>query len=75
MRGELTLEIFFANDLREPLQVGRADNVESARMRMEQIAKERPGWYFVWDRDNHRVIARIDTTRPKGVQAEARCIA
>ena len=75
MRGELTLEIFFANDLREPLQVGCADNVASARVRMEQIAKERPGWYFVWDRDNLRVIARIDTTRPEGVQAEARRIA
>lgn len=60
MGGALNFDIFFANDLREPLRVGCAADFKSARLLMEQIASERPGWYFVWN--GIRVIARIDTT-------------
>lgn len=73
MRDDLSLDVFFANDLFEPVRVGTASDVESARVFMEQIAKERPGWYFVWDAKNLRVLARIDTTRRSEIRPEAGC--
>jgi len=73
---ELRLDIFFANDLLAPVHVGKADDLESARMRMGLLAAETPGWYFVWDAAAHRVVARIDTTRPEGIRAQTdRCVA
>jgi hypothetical protein len=61
--SEALLDIYFANDLREPVWIASAREIEAARSRMRLIAQEEPGWYFVWDSRNLRVIARIDTTQ------------
>lgn len=64
MSNELQFQIFFANDLVEPVEVASASDVEAARRRMRDFAAQKPGWYFVWDSNSLRVIARMDTTNP-----------
>lgn len=73
MRGELALDIFFANDLLEPVHVRFADSVEIARAQMEQIRKAQPGGYFVWDPGGFRVSAQIDTTKRERTRKETGC--
>lgn len=71
IHGELILEIFSANDLLNPISIASAKCIESARLRMEELATEKPGWYFVWNPATRRVIARLDTTKEGAAGAEA----
>ena len=74
----MPLDIFYANDLIDVLHVGSAKDIEVARLLMAELALEKPGWYFVAERESQRVIARVDTTNsgeidrdsPKGRQKQ-----
>ena len=74
----MPLDIFYANDLIDVLHVGSTEDIEIARLLMVELASEKPGWYFVAERESQRVIARVDTTNsgeidpdsPKGRQKQ-----
>lgn len=60
---ELVYDIFRGTTNKDALWVEAVAGLSSARRRMDEIAKESPGRYFVFDQERHAIIARADTRR------------
>lgn len=60
---ELVYDIFRGATNKDAIWLEAVAGVSSARRRMEEIAKESPGRYFVFDQERHAIIARADTRR------------
>jgi hypothetical protein len=60
---ELVYDIFRGATNKDAIWVEAVAGLSSARRRMEEIAKESPGRYFVFDQERHAIIARADTRR------------
>lgn len=71
MAGGPILDIFRSEAGLAPRWVGNADGIESAHLRMKQVAGERPGRYFVWDAYLRRVIDTVDSTKAARAQGHA----
>lgn len=61
MSGGPNLDIFRSEVGLAPRWVGNAEGIESAHLRMKQVAGEKPGQYFIWDAYLRRVVDRIDS--------------
>ena len=60
-----TFDIFVEEYGTTPLRIAFAEGAVNAVARMEQLAAQRPGRYFIQDAVSHQVIVRIDTTKPR----------
>ena len=63
---------FFGNQ--DAVWLECVEGLAAAKQRMDEIARERPGRYFVFDPPNRAVLASADTTQlasdsPKGRKA------
>jgi len=66
---EPIFEIFSGTMDRYAMWIQSVAGLAQARERMEQIAAEKPGKYFVFSTANHTILAEIDTT-PKPSQQQ-----
>ena len=58
-----TFDIFHGYPIgTETSWIESVEGLAFARTRMEQIATEKPGPYFLFSADNSRVVATVDTT-------------
>jgi len=71
MLGGPILDIFRSEAGVAPSWVGNADGIESAHVRMKQVAVERPGCYFVWDAYLRRVVDTIDSGSAESASGHA----
>lgn len=61
---EPMFDIFTGNNDKDAVWVEAASVLSGARERMEQIAAEHPGQYFVFSQRTHCILARIDSRKP-----------
>lgn len=66
---ERMFDIFTGSNDKDALWVEAASGLAGARERMEQIAAEHPGQYFVFSQRTHCILARIDN-RKSGLPAQ-----
>lgn len=64
----LKLDIFSGAIDKNPLWLERVEGLENAKRRMEEMATESPGGYFVFCDFSHTVIALIDTSSEETVR-------
>jgi hypothetical protein len=65
---EPSFDIFSGTMDRYAMWIEAVPGLAQARERMEQIAKEKPGRYFVFSTANHTILAEIDTTPKRSQQ-------
>jgi hypothetical protein len=58
---EPTFDIFKGTTDKDAIWLDAVCGLSSARQRMEKIAADSPGQYFVFDPHTHSILARIDT--------------
>ena len=59
---ELSFDIFEGTPETEPRWIEAVEDLDNARARMEMIASEMPGTYFVYSLPTHTVISKTDTS-------------
>jgi len=62
--GERKFDIFKGYIGKDVVWLQSVSGLDNARQRMEQIASESPGVYFLFSRLTHSICARIDTRKP-----------
>jgi len=62
--GERRFDIFKGYIGKDEVWLESVSGLENARQRMEQIASESPGVYFLFSGLTHSVLGRIDTRKP-----------
>jgi hypothetical protein len=60
---ELTFDIFGGLTKQEAIWLESVAGLERARRRMDDIAAQKPGAYFLYDMVSDTIIARTDTAR------------
>lgn len=60
-KREPRFDIFSGQIDKNALWIETVEGLSSARERMEQIAAEKPGQYFIFSPLNHAVLAQIET--------------
>ena len=60
---EPTFDIFKGTTDRDAMWLDAVEGLSSARQRMEQLATDKPGQYFVYAASSRAVLARIDTRK------------
>lgn len=63
MMSQPTFDIFSGTTDRDAMWMEAVDGLASARERMEEIARTRPGRYFVFAQRSCAILARIDTRK------------
>ncbi|HUE44367.1 MAG TPA: hypothetical protein VMP12_12405 [Candidatus Sulfotelmatobacter sp.] len=63
---ELTFDIFEGTSENDALWVDAAEGMSNARQRMERIAVEKPGRYFLFSCTSHEILARVETSNKRG---------
>lgn len=56
-------DVFYGSDEHDAVWQCSVDSLNRARQRMDEIAKKKPGAYFIYYLPERTVIARIDTAR------------
>lgn len=59
--SEPIFDIFRGSTDKDAMWLEAVPGLASARQRMEEIAKDAPGPYFVFAPQSHSILARIDT--------------
>lgn len=59
---EPSLDIFSGELDKDAMWLESAESLSKARERMEKIAAEKPGRYFIYSVRSHAVLAQIDTS-------------
>ena len=72
MISEPRFDIFSGSVDKDAMWIEAVDGLNAARQRMEKIASEVPGRYFVFSSYSRTILAQIDTTK-NFIRAEARC--
>lgn len=62
-----TFHIFSGNNDRDALWVCAVEGLANAKERMDQLAAEKPGAYFVFYTTTHEILSRTDTSKPVSV--------
>ena len=60
-KGEPRFDIFSGQIDKNALWIETVEGLSNARERMEQIAAEKPGQYFIFSSLSHAVLAQIET--------------
>lgn len=60
---EPTFDIFAGETDKNAVWVEAVAGLSNARERMEQIAAEKPGRYFLFSCSSHTILLRIETSR------------
>jgi hypothetical protein len=68
MKDQPRFDIFAGSIDNDATWIECIPGLEKARERMEQIAAEKPGRYFVFSIHNRTVLAKVDTTTRRGDQ-------
>lgn len=63
MMSQPTFDIFSGTTDRDAMWMEAVDGLASARERMEEIARTRPGQYFVFAQRGRAILASIDTRK------------
>jgi hypothetical protein len=58
---ETMFDVFSETLKNGPLRIESVEGLSNARERMEQIASEEPGQYFLYSVKDHVIFARIET--------------
>ena len=58
---QTTYDIFCGASDKDAIWIEVVEGLSNARERMEQIAAEKPGHYFVFSSRDHSILARIET--------------
>lgn len=61
--AEPTFDIFRGTSDKDAMWVDAVDGLSSARDRMDQIAADQPGQYFVFATRSRAILARTDTRK------------
>lgn len=61
-QGRLKYEIFSGIPDRDAVWIEAVEGLASALERMEKIAEDTPGPYFIFYAQSHSVVARMDTS-------------
>ena len=70
MSQEPRFDIFSGSPDKDAMWVEAVSGLAKARERMEELAGEVPGRYFVFSTHSHTLLAKIDTTK-NFIRAEA----
>ena len=58
---EPTFDIFSGSSNQDAVWIEAVEGLSAARERMEQIATENPGKYFLFSASSHAILARVET--------------
>ena len=61
--------VFSGSREKDPLWLESVEGLGTANERMEQLAAEKPGPYFIFSTDTHTVLASIDTSIQSHIKA------
>lgn len=68
---EPTFDIFRGASEKDAVWVGAVEGLSNARGRMEQIAGEKPGIYFLFSSSSRSILDRIETIQKPGPELNA----
>jgi hypothetical protein len=66
---EPTFDIFAGEHDKDAMWIEAVAGLSKARERMEKIAKEKPGKYFLFSCTDHTVLARIETFQKRAARS------
>jgi hypothetical protein len=69
---EPTFDIFSGANDKDAVWIESVAGLTQARERMQKIALDKPGQYFVFGPSSHSILARIDTRRVWPLQRKAK---
>ena len=72
MLPETRFDIFSGSPDKDAMWLEAVSGLSKARARMEELAQQVPGRYFVFSIHGHSLLATIDTTK-NFIRAEAHC--
>lgn len=72
MISEPRFDIFSGSVDKDAMWIEAVDGLNAARKRMEEIALEVPGRYFVFSAYSRTILAQVDTTK-NFIRAQSRC--
>lgn len=68
---EATFDIFFGQTDKNAVWVEAVKGLSNARQRMEELAAQKPGSYFVFSTSEHSILARTETSKDDWPNSQA----